>query len=123
MGEDLDLAADQAAVDRALRARPHAAGGRDDEFVAQLFGDRERRRAIGVADDLDQAFAITQVDENDAAVIAAAMHPAADRHGFAQSLAVDAAAIIGALQSVLQGRVIAAASRSGGGTQRAGGGS
>ena len=121
VGEDLDLAADQVGIDRALGARPHASGGRDDEFVAELFGDRERGRAVGIADDLHQAFAIAQVDENDAAVVAAAMNPSADRHGFAQSLAVDTAAIIGALQAVLQRRVIAGAGRSGGEIPRAGG--
>src|SRR4029077_2957617 len=98
VGGDRDPAADQGAVDRAVGARPNAAGGRDDEFVAELFGDRERGRAVGIADELHQAFAIAQVDEDDAAMVATAMNPSADRHGLAQSLAVDTAAIIGALQ-------------------------
>jgi hypothetical protein len=54
-------------------------------------------------------------------MVAAAMNPPADRHGFAQSLAVDPAAIIGALQAVLQRPVIAGAGGSGSEIQRASG--
>ncbi len=74
---------------------------RDDEFVAQRFGHGEGRGAVGIADDLHQAFAVAQVDEDDAAVIAAAMDPAAHLDGLAQSLAVDAAAVVGAFHNVL----------------------
>jgi hypothetical protein len=103
VGEDLDLAADQGCIDRAL-GRGHASGRRDDEFVSGVFrrsrtwprGRDRRRSAPGLA--------IAQVDENDAAVVAAAMNPPTDRHGFAQSLAVDPAAIIGALPLALQRR-------------------
>ena len=51
------------------------------EFVAQRLGGRERRGAVGIADDLHEAFAVAQVDEDDAAVVAAAMDPARQRDG------------------------------------------
>ena len=63
----------------------------------------EGRRAVRIADDLHQAFAVAQVDEDDAAVVAAAMHPARQRDGLAEVAAVDAAAIIGAFHVQFSG--------------------
>ena len=45
---------------------------RTDSAVLNISG------AVGVAHHLHQTFAVAQVDEDDAAVVAAAMHPAAD---------------------------------------------
>ena len=73
--------------------RADAAGHGHDEFAAQLVGDRERLRCIGIAHDLDEAFAIAQVDENDAAVIAAPVHPAVQRDGVSEMGTAHAAAI------------------------------
>jgi len=81
--EDFDLAAREVRIHRAFGARPHEAGHADDEFVAQLFRDGEGRGAIGIADDLHQALAIAQIDENNAAVIAQSVHPASKRDRFA----------------------------------------
>jgi hypothetical protein len=47
------------------------------ELVAHGFGDLEHLGAVGVAHHLHQAFAVAQVDEDDAAVVAATVHPAA----------------------------------------------
>ena len=94
--EHLDLARHQVGVDRAFRPRTHAARHRDAVFVAQRLRRRERRGAIRVADDLHQSLAVAQVDEDDAAVIAAAMNPARKRHGLVEEAAVDATAIVGA---------------------------
>ena len=69
---------------------------RDAEFVAQLFRRGERRGAVRVADDLHETLAIAQVDEDDAAMIAAAMDPARQRDGLGKEAAVDAAAVVGA---------------------------
>jgi hypothetical protein len=63
---------------------PHASGHRDAELVAQRFGDRERRRAIRIADDLHETLAVAEVDEDDAAVVAPAMDPARQRHGLVE---------------------------------------
>ena len=100
--EDFDLAAREVRIHGAFGAWPHETRHADDEFVAQLFRDGEGRRAIGIADDLHQTFAIAQIDENDAAVIAAPMHPAADGDRLGQELAVDAPAVVGAFQVFLR---------------------
>ena len=43
------------------------------------LGERERRAArLRVEDELDEAGAVAQVDEDQAAVVAAAVHPAGD---------------------------------------------
>ena len=102
MGEDLDLAAREVRIHRAFGARPHETRHADDEFVAQLFRNGEDLGAIGIADDLHQTLAIAQVDENDAAVIAAPMHPAADGHRLGQALAIHATAVVGAFQVFLR---------------------
>ena len=105
MRQHLDLAGDQVGVDRAFGTRPHQAGHGDDELVAQLFGGGESRGAIGIADDLHQSFAVAQVDEDHAAVVAAAMDPAADGDGLAEAGAVDAAAVVGAFHVLLRRRI------------------
>ena len=105
MRQHLDLAGDQIGIDGSFATRPHQTGHRDDEFVAQLFGGGKSNGAIGVADDLQQSFAIAQVDENDAAVVAAAMNPAADGDDLAEPGTVDAATIISAFHVLLRRRV------------------
>ena len=84
------------------------------------LGGRERRGAIGIADDLHEAFAVAQVDEDDAAVVAAAMDPAHQRDGLAEVAAVDAAAVVSAFHASLR-RVVAGSGvgGSGRGGQRA----
>ena len=47
------------------------------ELVAHGFGKREHLGPVRVANDLRQAFAIAQVDEDHAAVVAATVSPAA----------------------------------------------
>ena len=56
-------------------------------------------RAIRIAHDLHQAFAVAQVDEDDAAMIAPAMDPARHRDGLVEIAAVDAAAVVGSFHS------------------------
>ena len=53
----------------------HLAVDRDHPFAAQGLGDLEGR-AVGVGDDLGQAIMVAQIDEQHAAMIAHAMHPA-----------------------------------------------
>ena len=66
----------QVRIDRARGPRAHAALDREHELAAQPLGLGEHRRAVRIEHDLQQAFAVAQVDENHAAVIAAAVHPA-----------------------------------------------
>ena len=76
-GQHFDFTANQIAVHRTCRTFTHLALYANDEFIAQTVGHLEGLRAIRIADDLHQAFTITQVDENHATMIAATMHPAA----------------------------------------------
>ena len=93
-GEHFDFAADQILVDGALGTRAHLAADADDEFVAQRLGGLEGRRIVRIAHHLQEAGAVAQVDENDAAMIAPAVHPAEDGDGLLQMGAVDRTAII-----------------------------
>ena len=76
---DLDLAGRQVRVDVALLAAHDGADGRDDVLGAQALGERERRAArVRVEDELDEPGAVAQVDEDQPAVVAAAVDPAGD---------------------------------------------
>ena len=81
------------ALHGAGRARAHQAGDLQAELVAHALGGREGLGAVRVADDLHQAFAVAQVDEDHAAVVAAAVHPAEQGDGLAQVLERDLAAV------------------------------
>ncbi len=70
-----DLARRQVGVDRLRRARDDVAGHRHDAFGAQAVEDREGRIAR-VRDDLGQAIMVAQIDEQQPAMVALAMHPA-----------------------------------------------
>ena len=61
--------------------RDQLAGRAEDVLGPQPLGERERlRRRLGVEDELQDAAAVAQVDEDQAAVVAAAVHPARDAH-------------------------------------------
>ena len=77
--EHLDLARGQVRIGRAFRARAHETRDADDEFVAQFLGLGEDLRRIRIADDLHETLAITQIDEDHAAMIATTVDPT--RHG------------------------------------------
>ena len=64
-------------------------------FIADLFRGRKNVAPIGIADDLDQAFAIAQVDEDHAAVVAPAVHPAKQGDRLADIGCVQEAAVLG----------------------------
>ena len=105
MSQHFDLAGDEIRIDRSLGPRPHEPGHCDAVFVAQLFCDGEGRGAVRVADDLHQPFAVAQVDEDDAAMIATAMDPTCQRNGLGEKAAVDAAAVVGAFHVRLRNPV------------------
>ena len=76
---DLDLAGRQVRVDRLGRARDDLALGLQDELVADLVRDRGRLgRALRVDDELQLPGVVAQVDEDEAAVVAARVGPAGD---------------------------------------------
>jgi ribosomal protein S18 acetylase RimI-like enzyme len=65
------------------------------ELVAHRFGVLEDIGAVRVAHHLDQAFAVAQVDEDHAAVVAATVHPAAQADGLAEQCLGSEAAVLG----------------------------
>ena len=85
---DLDLAGGEVGVLGALGPAPHGAHHPQHVLAAQVDG--------AVDDDLDQAGAVAQVDEGEVlAVLAAAGHPAAQRHPLADVGGAEVAAVVG----------------------------
>ena len=77
----------------------HAAFDRDHEFRAQLFGLRVRLgMQLLVEDNLRDSGAVAQVDEDQLAQIAPAMHPAHQDDVFVRVRGAQRAAVICALQ-------------------------
>src|SRR5205085_12130399 len=66
------------------------------ELVAHAVGCRESFSTVGIADHLHQSFAIAQVDEDHAAMVAAAMGPAEERDGLAEETGIGETAVFGA---------------------------
>jgi len=94
--QQFDLPGTQPRVGRARRARAHLALHLDAELAAEVLGGLEGFGGVRVEHDLKEPRSVAQVDEDDAAVVAPAVHPAghlerAARQGFA-----DFAAIVGA---------------------------
>ncbi len=73
----------------------HLAGDADTELAAQALGVAEDVLRVRVEHDLQQAFAIAQVDEDHAAMIAPAMDPASDADVLADEGFVDLTAVMG----------------------------
>jgi hypothetical protein len=66
----------------------------NDELVAELLGLGKLLLVVGVEDDLQQAIAVAQVDEDDATVVAPAMDPAGNRNLLTDQLFIDLAAVV-----------------------------
>ena len=69
---------------------------RSTNSLRTRVGGGEGLLAIGIADHLHQALAVAQVDEDHAAMVAAAVGPAVEGHGLAEETGVGAAAVFGA---------------------------
>ena len=76
LAQHFDLARRERGVDGPFGALAHGASNLQAVFAAHFFCRREHIGPIGIADDLHQAFAISKVDKNDAAMVAPSMHPA-----------------------------------------------
>jgi len=98
--QQLDLSALDGFVGGAGRARAHHALDLDAKLVAQALGDSKHLGPVGVADHLQRAFAVAQVDEDHAAVVAPAVDPAAQADGLAQQGFGDQTAIVAAHRHV-----------------------
>ena len=77
--DDFDLAGRQLRIDGLRRAAPHLAHDADDELGPQPLGLGHQRLVVLVEDDLRDAGAVADVDEQQPAQIAHAMHPAQQR--------------------------------------------
>ena len=77
-GENFDFARNQVGVGGAGRAFAHDAGDGQHIFIARSVGGLEGFRGVRVDHHLHQAFAVAQVDEDHAAVVAATVRPALD---------------------------------------------
>jgi hypothetical protein len=109
--DDLDLPRGELRVDGAdelvlllaplLAARAHGAADADDPLAAHRLAERVRvLRHVGVEDDLGHAVAVTQIDEDEAAVIAPALHPSEEDDLLADVGRAQLATAVGALQLV-----------------------
>ncbi len=94
LAEHFDFAGGQFGVGRARRTLAHQAGDADAEFIAQALGGGEGG-VVRIEHDLRQARAVAQVDEDDPAVVAAAVHPAVQGDGLAEMVTANLAGVAG----------------------------
>ena len=76
LAQQFDLTRLQVGIRRAGRPRAHQPRDLEHELIAHALGQGKHRGLVGVEHDLQQTLAIAQVDEDDAAMVAAAMRPA-----------------------------------------------
>ena len=93
--QHLDLARGELRIDGARRPAPDLAAHPQDKLVADALGAGKRIRPVRIADHLHEPLAIAQIDEDDAAMIAAAMSPAAEGHRLADERGSELAAVVG----------------------------
>ncbi len=95
LGAHLDLAGGEVGVLGAGAAALDTAADAQHVLAASVAGDGVRGRLVGTEDDLHQAAAIAQVDEDEPAVVAPAVHPARERDLAALVACAQVAAIVG----------------------------
>ena len=78
-GEHLDPAGRELGVLGALGAVAHPPFHPEHVLAARAVGERERLRGVRVDDDLEQPGAVPEIDEDDPAVVAPPVQPAAHR--------------------------------------------
>ena len=81
VAENLDFSSGNGLVGGTFRTGAHQPFNLDAELVTQVFGQFEHFWSIGVAHDLHEAFAVAQIDKDNAAVVASAIDPAAQGNG------------------------------------------
>ena len=84
MTQDLDLAAFEVVIGRAIRAGAHQALDLDTKFVANAFSRFEHLGTVRVAYHLYVAFAVTDIHKNHTTMVTATVDPTTQGHGFAQ---------------------------------------
>ena len=94
MCKHLHLACGEIRIDRSLGTPAHRPDHAQAVLAAHALGVGEGLGPVRIADDLDQPLAIAQVDEDDPAVVAAAVRPAVQGDGVPEVRGVDLAAIM-----------------------------
>ena len=89
LSQHFNAAGDEVFVASAFRTSTNQAFNLHNEFVTDFIGSFEDVGTIRVADDLDQAFTIAQIDENNTAVVAAAMGPAVEGDSLTEEFLVN----------------------------------
>ena len=107
LGHHLDLAAGKLGVDKLGLAPDHPAGHADHVLAANPLGGGENAGTIRVAHHLHDAFAVAQVDENHAAMIAAGIDPAHEGNALVEVAGIDPPAVVGTHVSRLSRKIIA----------------
>ena len=82
--QHFDFAADEVRIDRACGAAAHRPVTFTTNSLRSFSAVAKVAGVVGIAHDLHQAFAVAQIDEDHAAMIAAAVHPAVQRDGLVQ---------------------------------------
>ena len=97
-GDDLHLARADFAIFRAFEAGGHFALNLEDIFVTQVvtFGG-ELRVLFRTEDNLGEALAVAEVDEDDATVVACRIHPSAELDALPDVGLADFVAMVGAV--------------------------
>ena len=78
------------------RALLHAASDTQHVFAAHFFGGGECGGVVRVEDDLRKTIPVAQIDKDNPAVVAAAIHPATQRDGLCKLVEVELPAIMAA---------------------------
>ena len=95
MAEHFNAARDERGVLGALGTGTHQTHDLEAELVAHFVGGLEDFRTIRIADDLHETFAVTQVDEDHPAVVAAAVGPPVEGDSLTDVLFIDQATVNG----------------------------
>ena len=80
-GKNFDFAGNHFVIGGTFRTVAYAAGNAQNVFVAGRVGSGKCFRSVRVDNDLNDAFAVAQVDKNHTAVVASAVYPAFDGNG------------------------------------------
>jgi len=94
MTQYFDLAGIEVGIIGAFGTCTYQTRDAQTELVTHRLGGLEHVGTIRITDDLNQAFAITQIDEDDAAVVTATMDPAAQADRLAHQRLGGQAAIV-----------------------------
>src|SRR5699024_3602801 len=95
-GNHFDLATGQVRVGCTIRAATHHTGGLDHIFAAHAVGRGKGIDVFRIEHYLRQTFAVTDIEENHPAMVAATVYPSAQGDSLTFKAGVEVAAIVAA---------------------------